>query len=85
MLLRSRGGFVGSLLWLTGTDGSMPKLRTLGRRQKALTVGIPRRGTRGSAHLPINAEPVSARGSGESAGGVRAEGDGEARADPGPA
>lgn len=47
MALRQTTGFVGSLLRLVGLDWAVPDFSTLSRRQKALAVTIPYRGSQG--------------------------------------
>jgi Transposase DDE domain len=51
--LRQTTGFVESLLELTGLDWAVPNFSTLCRRQKALPVAIPYRGSSGPLHLLI--------------------------------
>lgn len=46
-------GFVESLLRLVGLDWAVPDFSTLSRRQKALVVTIPYRGSRGPLNLMI--------------------------------
>ena len=60
MALRQTTGFVESLLHLIGLDWAVPNLSTLSRRQKALKVNIPYRGSLGPLHLLIDIEPASA-------------------------
>lgn len=65
MALRQTTGFVGSLLRLIGLDGSVPDYSTLSRRQKALAVNIPYRGSKGPLHLLIDSTGIKAEGEGE--------------------
>jgi hypothetical protein len=61
MALRQSAGFVESLLHLIGLDRAVPNFSTLSRRQKALKVNIPYRGSQGPLHLLIDIEPVVSR------------------------
>ena len=51
--LRQTTGFIASLLKLVGLDWSVPDFSTLCRRQKALSVAIPYKGSAGPLHLLI--------------------------------
>ena len=63
--LRQTTGFVESLLALTGLEWSVPDFSTLCRRQKALPVCIPYRGSSGPLHLLIDSTGIKAEGEGE--------------------
>ena len=63
--LRQTTGFVESLLTLTGLEWSVPDFSTLCRRQKALPVCIPYRGSSGPLHLLIDSTGIKAEGEGE--------------------
>jgi len=63
--LRQTTGFVESLLELTGLDWAVPNFSTLCRRQKALPVAIPYRGSSGPLHLLIDSTGIKAEGEGE--------------------
>ena len=65
MTLRQTTGFVESLLQLIGLDWSVPDFSTLCRRQKALAVNIPYRGSTGPLHLLIDSTGIKAEGEGE--------------------
>ncbi len=65
MALRQTTGFVESLLRLVGLNWSVPDFSTLSRRQKALAVNIPYRGSKGSLHLLIDSTGIKAEGEGE--------------------
>jgi hypothetical protein len=60
MALRQTTGFVESLLHLIGLDRAVPNFSTLSRRQKALKVNIPYRGSQGPLHLLIDIERACA-------------------------
>jgi len=47
MALRQKTGFLESLLRLVGLAWAVPDFSTLSRRQKALAVNIPYRGSKG--------------------------------------
>ena len=63
--LRQTTGFVKSLLYLIELDWALPNLSTLSRRQKALGINIPYRGTLGPLHRLIDRTGVKAEGEGE--------------------
>lgn len=65
MALRQTTGFVESLLHLIGLDWAVPDYSTLCRRQKALAVDIPYRGSQGPLHLLIDSTGIKAEGEGE--------------------
>ena len=65
MALRQTTGFVESLLRLVGLDWSVPDFSTLSRRQKALAVNIPYRGSKGPLHLLIDTTGIKVEGEGE--------------------
>ncbi|PRY21395.1 DDE family transposase [Aliiruegeria haliotis] len=65
MALRQTTGFVESLLRLIGLDWSVPNYSTLSRRQKALGVNIPYRGSKGALHLLIDSTGIKEEGEGE--------------------
>lgn len=65
MALRQTTGFVESLLQLSGLDWSVPDFSTLSRRQKALAVNIPYRGSKGPLHLLIDSTGIKVEGEGE--------------------
>ena len=65
MALRQTTGFVGSLLQLIGLDWDGPGFSTLSRRQKALKVNIPYRGSDGSLHLLVDSTGIKVEGEGE--------------------
>jgi hypothetical protein len=54
---RSASLTVESLLRLIGLNWTVPDFSTLSRRQKALAVTIPYRGSKGPLHLLIDNEP----------------------------
>jgi len=58
---RQTSGFVESLLQLIGPDWSVPDFSTLCRRQKALAVDIPYRGSLGPLNLLIDSTGIKAR------------------------
>ncbi|AUQ68739.1 transposase, IS4 family (plasmid) [Phaeobacter inhibens] len=60
MALGQTTGFIESLLRLAGLDWTVPDFSTLSRRQKALAVNIPYRGSKGPLHLLIPS-PASLR------------------------
>ena len=62
MALRQTTGFVESLLRLVGLDWSVPDFSTLSRRQKALAVTIPYRGSQGPLNLLIDSTGIKADG-----------------------
>jgi len=63
--LRQTTGFVASLLKRVGLDWSVPDFSTLCRRQKALSVAIPYKGSAGPLHLLIDSTGIKAEGEGE--------------------
>ena len=63
--LRQTTGFVGSLLRLIGMDWAVPDFGTLSRRQKALKVNIPYRGSDGPLHLLVDSAGIKVEGEGE--------------------
>ena len=63
--LRQTTGFVASLLKLAGLDWSVPDFSTLCRRQKALAVQLPYRGSGGALHLLVDSTGIKVRGEGE--------------------
>ncbi len=65
MVLRQTTGFVESLLQLVGLDWAVPDFSTLSRRQKALVVNIPYRGSTGPLHLLIDSTGIKVEGEGE--------------------
>lgn len=65
MALRQTTGFVESLLELIELDWAVPNFSTLCRRQKALTVNIPYRGSQGPLHLLIDSTGIKVEGEGE--------------------
>ena len=64
MALRQTTGFVESLLRLVGPGWSVPDLSTLSRRQKALGVNIPYRGSRGPLRLLMDSTGIEVEGEG---------------------
>lgn len=58
-------GFVESLLQLVGLDWTVPDFSTLSRRQKALAVTIPYRGSKGPLRLLVDSTGIKAAGEGE--------------------
>ncbi len=74
LALRQTTGFVESLLLLIGLDWSVPDFSTLCRRQKALAVNIPYRGSTGPLHLLIDNKALSAIGPRTMPNGIKAEG-----------
>ncbi|OLS52821.1 hypothetical protein BV392_12990 [Rhodovulum sulfidophilum] len=60
MALRQATGFVESLLRLVGLDCAVPDFSTLSRRQKALAVTIPYRGSQGPLNLLIDSTGTKA-------------------------
>jgi Transposase DDE domain len=60
--LRQTTGFVESLLELVGLDWAVPDFSTLCRRQKALPVAIPYRGSAGPLHLLVDSTGIKAEG-----------------------
>ena len=65
MALRQTTGFVESFLSLIGLDWDVPDFSTLSRRQKALVVNIPHRGSQGPLHLLIDRTGIKVEGEGE--------------------
>ena len=65
MALRQTTGFVESLLRLVDLDWAVPDFSTLSRRQKALAVTIPYRGSQGPLNLLIDSTGIKAEGEGE--------------------
>jgi len=65
MALRQTTGFVESLLRLIGLDWKVPDFSTLCRRQKALKVNIPYRGSQGPLHLLVDSTGIKVAGEGE--------------------
>lgn len=63
--LRQTIGFVASLLELSGLGWSVPDFSTLSRRQKALDVTIPYRGSNGGLHLLVDSTGIKVEGEGE--------------------
>lgn len=63
--LRQTTGFVESLLKLVGLDWAVPDFSTLCRRQRALSVAIPYKGSAGPLHLLIDSTGIKAEGEGE--------------------
>jgi len=63
--LRQTIGFVASLLELSGLGWSVPDFSTLSRRQKALDVTIPYRGSNGALHLLVDSTGIKVEGEGE--------------------
>ncbi len=63
--LRQTIGFVASLLELSGLGWSVPDFSTLSRRQKALDVTIPYRGSNGARHLLVDSTGIKVEGEGE--------------------
>ncbi|WOI33826.1 IS5 family transposase [Tritonibacter scottomollicae] len=63
--LRQATGFVASLLELSGLGWSVPDFSTLSRRQKALDVTIPYRGSKGALHLLVDSTGINVEGEGE--------------------
>lgn len=63
--LRQTTGFVASLLKLAGLDWPVPDFSTLCRRQKALAVQLPYRGSGGPLHLLVDSTGIKVRGEGE--------------------
>ncbi len=59
------GGFVASLLELSGLGWSVPDFSTLSRRQKTLNVTIPHRGSKGPLHLLVDSTGIQVEGEGE--------------------
>ena len=62
MVLRQTIGFVESLLCLIDLDWSVPNFSTLSRRQKALKINIPYRGSDGPLHLLIDSTGIKIEG-----------------------
>ena len=65
MALRQTTSFVESLLRLVGLDWAVPDFSTLSRRQKALAVTVPYRGSEGPLNLLIDSTGIKAEGEGE--------------------
>ena len=65
MSTRQMTGFVESLLRLIGLDWAVPNFSTLSRRQKALKVNIPYRGSGGPLHLLVDSTGIKVEGEGE--------------------
>lgn len=65
MALRQTTGFVESLLRLIDLEWTVPDFSTLSRRQKALKVDIPYRGSQGPLHLLIDSTGIKVEGEGE--------------------
>jgi hypothetical protein len=65
MALRQTTGFVESLLRLIGLDWAVSDFSTLSRRQKALAVNIPYRGSKVPLHLLIDSTGIKVEGEGE--------------------
>jgi hypothetical protein len=65
LALSQTTGFVESLLHFIGLDWAVPDFSTLGRRQKALAVNIPFRGSQGPLHLLIDSTGIKVEGEGE--------------------
>ena len=63
--LRQTTGFVESLLRLVGLDWTVPDFSTLSRRQKALNVRLPYRGSTGPLNLLIDSTGIKSEGEGE--------------------
>ena len=63
--LRQTTGFVESLLELVGLDWAVPDFSTLCRRQRALPVAIPYRGSAGPLNLLVDSTGIKAEGEGE--------------------
>ena len=63
--LRQTTGFVASLLKLAGLDWPVPDFSTLCRRQRALAVQLPYRGSGGPLHLLVDSTGIKVRGEGE--------------------
>ena len=63
--LRQTTGCVASLLKRVGLDWSVPDFSTLCRRQKAVSVAIPYKGSAGPLHLLIDSTGIKAEGKGE--------------------
>jgi hypothetical protein len=62
LALRQTTGFVESLLRLMGLDWAVPDFSTLSRRQKALKVNIPYRGSDGPLHLLVDSTGIKVEG-----------------------
>jgi len=65
MPLRQTIGFVQSLLRLVGLDWAVPDFSTLCRRQRALKVTLPYRGSKGALNLLIDSTSIKSEGEGE--------------------
>ena len=64
MALRQTTGVVESLLRLIGLDWTVPDDSTPSRRQKALVVNIPYRGSHGPLTLLVDSTGIKAEGEG---------------------
>ncbi|SDE83800.1 Transposase DDE domain-containing protein [Salipiger thiooxidans] len=65
MARRQTTGLVESLLRLVGLAWAVPVFSTLRRRQKALAVNIPYRGSKGPLDLLIDSTGIKVEGEGE--------------------
>jgi len=65
MPLRQTTGIMQSLLWLVGTDLSLPDFCSLCRRQRTQNASIPYRGDTGPLNLLIDSTGIKAVGEGE--------------------
>jgi hypothetical protein len=65
LALRQTTGFVESPLCLIGLDRAVPEFITLSRRQTALRVDIPYRGSDGPLHMLIDRTGIKVEGEGE--------------------
>ncbi len=74
LALRQTSGFVESLLQLISLDQGVPDFNTLCRRQKALAMDIPSRGSPGPLHLLVDNEELSAIVPRTMPNGIKAEG-----------
>ena len=73
-----RGGFVESLLRLTGLDWIVPDFSTICRRQRTLAVNSPYRGTKDPLHLLPRSRGLKAnRCRATDSTGIKVEGEGE--------
>ena len=68
---RQTTGFVASRLKLVGLDWSVLGFSTLCRRQKALSVAIPYKGSAGPLHLLIDSTGIKAEGNARKHGGPK--------------
>lgn len=64
MALRQTAGFVESLLELIDLDWVVPNFSALCRRQKALAVNIPYRGSQGLLNLLVDSTGIKVEGEG---------------------